>query len=70
MTQVRFLPIPAILGIIFITLKLSGIGTVAAWSWWWVLAPFYFPLLALFTLASVAYTLVSIIKYFEAKDKK
>jgi len=29
------------LGIIFIVLKLVG---VIAWSWWWVLAPFWIPL--------------------------
>lgn len=26
------------LGLIFVTLKLTG---VIAWSWWWVLLPFY-----------------------------
>ena len=31
-------PILGILGLIFITLKLTG---VIAWSWWWVLAPFW-----------------------------
>lgn len=30
-----------VLGIIFVTLKLLGIGEVAAWSWWWVTAPFW-----------------------------
>lgn len=28
----------SVLGLIFITLKLTG---VIAWSWWWVLLPFY-----------------------------
>lgn len=28
------------LGLIFITLKLTG---VVGWSWWWVLAPFWIP---------------------------
>ena len=28
------------LGIIFLVLKYAEIGPVAAWSWWWVLAPF------------------------------
>lgn len=30
-----------VLGLIFITLKLTG---VIAWSWWWVLAPFWIPI--------------------------
>lgn len=34
-------PILGILGLIFVTLKLAGIGVVAAWSWWLVLLPFY-----------------------------
>ncbi|CAD5239100.1 putative membrane protein [Klebsiella phage vB_KqP-Goliath] len=28
----------SVLGLIFVTLKLTG---VIAWSWWWVLLPFY-----------------------------
>lgn len=28
---------------VFVTLKLTG---VVAWSWWWVLAPFWVPLIA------------------------
>lgn len=34
-------PILGILGIVFIALKLTG---HIAWSWWWVLAPFWIPL--------------------------
>ncbi|WP_180682716.1 TIGR04438 family Trp-rich protein [Tepidicella baoligensis] len=34
-----------ILGLILLVLKWAAIGPVAAWSWWWVLAPF--PLAAL-----------------------
>ena len=30
-----------LLTIVFITLKLTG---VIAWSWWWVLSPFWIPL--------------------------
>ncbi len=31
-------PLTGILGVAFIVLKLCG---VIAWSWWWVLAPFW-----------------------------
>lgn len=34
-------PIASVLGVAFIILKLTG---VIAWSWWWVLAPFWIPL--------------------------
>jgi hypothetical protein len=30
-----------LLGVVFVTLKLLGITEVAAWSWWWVTAPFW-----------------------------
>ena len=43
-------PILGILGLIFITLKLTG---HIAWSWWLVLAPFWFPI-----LANIVYVLV------------
>lgn len=36
-------PFLSILALIFIGLKLAGIGVVATWSWWWVLAPIWIP---------------------------
>jgi hypothetical protein len=36
-----------LLGIVFITLKLTGYIT---WSWWWVLAPIWGPIALLFTI--------------------
>jgi len=33
--------VAGLLGVAFIVLKLTG---VIAWSWWWVLAPFWIPL--------------------------
>ena len=30
-----------LLGVVFVTLQLVGIAPVAAWSWWWVTAPFW-----------------------------
>jgi len=43
-------PIFGILGLIFITLKLTGHIT---WSWLWVLAPFWIPLTFALTFALV-----------------
>lgn len=31
-----------VVGVLLIALKLGELGPVAAWSWWWVLAPFAF----------------------------
>lgn len=30
--------------LLLIGLKLGEVGVVAAWSWWWVLSPFWIPL--------------------------
>ena len=32
--------------VLFVGLKLAGIGVVADWSWWWVLSPLWAPLAA------------------------
>lgn len=40
-----------LLTIVFITLKLTG---VIAWSWWWVLAAFWIPLVAALAIVILA----------------
>lgn len=30
-----------VVGIVFVVLKLVGVAPIAAWSWWWVLSPFW-----------------------------
>ena len=50
--------IPTILFLIFLTLKLAGIGEVATWSWWWVTSPLWIP----FALAIAIIVIVIIIK--------
>lgn len=40
----RSMPIWTILFIILLTLKLTGTGVVASWSWWLVTAPIWAPL--------------------------
>ena len=47
-------PILGILGLIFITLKLTGYIT---WSWLWVLSPFWIPL----AIAAVIFLIVFIV---------
>jgi hypothetical protein len=53
-------PIFAILGLIFITLKLTG---HIAWSWLWVLSPFWIPL----GLALLIFLIVFLFAFFENK---
>lgn len=58
--------IPGLLGLVFVTLKLTG---VIAWSWLWVLAPFWIPVgivAVLFLLSVVCLGLDS----FIAESKK
>ena len=57
-------PIFGILGLIFVTLKLAGIGTVATWSWWLVTLPFYGPVVVALGLVLVAAIFAGIAKQF------
>ena len=47
-------PILGILGLIFITLKLTGHIT---WSWLWVLSPFWIPLVIAVVFVAIVYAL-------------
>lgn len=52
-------PILGILGLIFITLKLTGHIT---WSWWWVLAPFWAPFAIVLVIAAIVFIVAAIVK--------
>lgn len=54
-TTTTHFPLFSILGLIFITLKLTG---YIAWSWWWVLAPFWVPIVVALALFVVGYFLL------------
>ena len=58
-------PVLAILGLIFVTLKLAGVGVVATWSWIWVLSPFWIPLTIVLGIFLVAGVLVGLGKIFK-----
>lgn len=47
-------PILGILGLIFITLKLTGHIT---WSWLWVLSPFWIPMVIAVVFVAIVYAL-------------
>lgn len=42
--------VAGLLGVLFVALKLLG---VIAWSWWWVLAPFWIPFAILLVILLV-----------------
>jgi fatty acid desaturase len=52
-----------ILFLIFLTLKLAGIGVVATWSWWWVFSPILIPIAALL----VIFIVIGIATYIDSK---
>ena len=58
-TTTTSFPILGILGLIFITLKLTG---YIAWSWWWVLAPFWAPFAIVLVIAAIAFIVAAIVK--------
>jgi len=62
-TQTSF-PILGILGLIFITLKLTGHIT---WSWWWVLSPFWLPLSIVFGIIGLAFIIAFLWEWFTSK---
>ena len=43
-------PILTILFLIFLTLKLAGIGVVATWSWWAVTSPLWIGAILIITI--------------------
>ncbi len=51
----------ALLGVVFILLKVFGIQPVAAWSWWWVLCPFWIGLAIFLAIAAIGAAIVGIV---------
>jgi len=47
-----------LLAVVFITLKLTEISVVATWSWWWVLAPLWMPVVIVLTIFLVGFLVV------------
>ena len=50
-----------LLFLIFLVMKLAGIGSVANWSWWWVTAPLWIPFTIVIGLALLV-VLIKVIK--------
>jgi small Trp-rich protein len=45
----------SVLTLIFVVLKLAEIGTVATWSWWWVLSPLWIGALVALTVVAITF---------------
>ena len=59
--------IGTILFLIFLTLKLAEIGPVQYWSWWWVTAPLWIPLVGFLVFAGIAVVIAIVIAYIGYK---
>jgi len=49
-----------ILFLIFLVLKLTGVGMVATWSWWWVLSPLWIPIVVVLGILLCALAFISL----------
>jgi predicted membrane channel-forming protein YqfA (hemolysin III family) len=52
--------------LIFLIMKLAGIGAVADWSWWWVTSPLWLPF---FVIIAVV-VLVFIVSFISSSKNK
>lgn len=50
-----------LLFLIFLVMKLAGIGSVANWSWWWVTSPLWIPVAIVVGLGLLV-LIISVIK--------
>jgi hypothetical protein len=51
--------------VIFLVLKLMGIGIVATWSWWWVTAPLWVPIVLGLSIALLCCIVLIILEIFK-----
>jgi hypothetical protein len=54
-----------LLGIVFITLKLTG---YINWSWWWVLAPLWMPISVFVSLLAFLFIIVFVYEWIKDKN--
>jgi hypothetical protein len=51
-----------ILFVVFLVMKLAKIGDVANWSWWWVTAPLWIPVVLALSIFSIVLLVFAIFK--------
>jgi len=54
-----------VLFLIFLTMKLTGVGLVATWSWWWITSPLWIPIVLVLGIAVIALILAGIVQLFK-----
>jgi hypothetical protein len=50
--------------VVFLFLKLAGMGVVADWSWWWVTAPLWGYFVLIFGILIIAFLIMLIVGLF------
>lgn len=55
-----------LLGILFIGLKLGGVPPVSDWSWWWVTAPLWGPMVLVAAVLLIALVIAFVISLLDA----
>lgn len=58
----------ALLGLMFIYLKLTGQTVVSTWSWWWALAPFWMPWVAVVMLLAIILGIAGLAMWLDNKS--
>jgi hypothetical protein len=66
--------LPILVFLLFLGLKLSEVGVVANWSWWWVTSPLWIPICGIFVIAILAIIIIIVALIFgmsltEIKEK-
>lgn len=56
-----------VLFLVFLVLKLTN---VIDWSWWWVTAPLWIPIIIFFVVVSGVYAFYQILKYYDKNKLK
>lgn len=54
----------SLLFLLFLGLKLGGVGAVATWSWWWVTAPLWGPIVVVLGILLLLVIVAGIITAF------
>lgn len=57
------------IAIVFVILKLTGTTAVATWSWWWVLAPLWLPVVFAIGIVLVLLPILLIVAAIAACSK-
>lgn len=52
----------SVVGIVFVTLKLTE---TIDWSWWWVTAPFWVPVVLTIVILALVFVFVAVASFFD-----